>query len=1042
VTAPASPNPRNLVALAVATALAFCGSREEVEAAQLPVPCGGAACGPNGPANWVSAGGASLVRGGNTLTVNQSTPSAMLNWQSFNVSADGKVNFVQPSSSSVAVNRIFQGSASQIFGSLNANGIVYLLNQNGIVFGTGSAVNVGGLLASSLNLSPAALARGIAGAANNPSGSDTTPPGPALQPFDGEVVNTGSVTVQSGASITAQQGQILLFAPTVSNSGTLSTPNGQTILGAGQKIYLTASQDSNIRGLLIEVSGCGDLPAQQCSTPTVTNKPLGEIIASTGNVTLAGLAVEQEGRVSATTSVRSNGSILLKARAADVGDLSTNGLPNPNKTGTLTLGASSLTSVTLEGGPNDKTVDVNAQPKSSIDLIGGQIDVLDHASVVATSGNVALSAVTDPNPAQPPTSRFSQPDGSRVYLAPTSSIDVSGASVSESVSDNSLAVELRGSQTEDFPQQRSGPLRGQTVYVDIRQHGTYSDGTTWVGTPIADLSGDVSAVQRDVFQRNLTGGTINLNAGGSVIVSPGATLDISGGQINWQAGYVKTSVLVAPNGKLTPIGQANPYISYLGTLDTISQGDPHWGTVANVTLPGYNAKGVYQPSYVEGKDAGTLSIIAPAFILDGSVAARTVIGPLQRTPTDLGFRQTPLANRYFPGMAYRFADQVPLGGTLTLGNADMLNLGLQEPARGVLQDLTFAAGSILATIKGPNGGPFDPLKDPLPESFVSSLRPDLIAPGALANLNAYADGTITLPAGTGLAPGPGANITLAAGAVDFAGSVVSSGGSVTLETIPTTRLGGSLAGAPADSAPNSLLLERTASIDLRGAWINDPLSPDQTQLSPLYIGGGTAALRALLGGSLTIESGARIDVSGGAQRTVARSIVAGAGGSISIAAVPTQDADNASQLNLPADLSNILAGYGLADGGKLSLTAPDLCVSSLACADSAAYRVDPAVLTGLGFGAVTLSAQPSLAGGLVIGPDVNVSLRQENLQFLPGALNKASAANLADLTQLVTLPDYMRHPENLTLASSALKRDDFSYADLRISAGATLGFDP
>jgi large exoprotein involved in heme utilization and adhesion len=69
----------------------------------------------------VSGGGASLVRGGNTLTVNQSTPSAMLNWQSFNVSADGKVNFVQPSSSAVAVNRIFQGSASQIFGSLNAN---------------------------------------------------------------------------------------------------------------------------------------------------------------------------------------------------------------------------------------------------------------------------------------------------------------------------------------------------------------------------------------------------------------------------------------------------------------------------------------------------------------------------------------------------------------------------------------------------------------------------------------------------------------------------------------------------------------------------------------------------------------------------------------------------------------------------------------------------------------------------------------------------------------------------------------------------------
>ena len=152
MTAPGTHKSRpNLVALAVSAALAVCSAREKALAAQLPVPCGGAACQvPNSsPRPWLTQGSASLVQGGNTLTVNQNSASAILNWQSFNVSADGKVNFVQPSSSSVAINNIYQGSVSNIFGSLSSNGVVYLLNQNGVLFGTGSTVNVGGLVASS-----------------------------------------------------------------------------------------------------------------------------------------------------------------------------------------------------------------------------------------------------------------------------------------------------------------------------------------------------------------------------------------------------------------------------------------------------------------------------------------------------------------------------------------------------------------------------------------------------------------------------------------------------------------------------------------------------------------------------------------------------------------------------------------------------------------------------------------------------------------------------------------------------------------------------
>ena len=70
------------------------------------------------------------------------------------------------------------------------------------------------------------------------------------------VANTGSITVDSGAQLTAADGgRLLLAAPTVRNSGSLTAPDGQVILAAGQTVYLTASHDPNLRGLVVEVDG-------------------------------------------------------------------------------------------------------------------------------------------------------------------------------------------------------------------------------------------------------------------------------------------------------------------------------------------------------------------------------------------------------------------------------------------------------------------------------------------------------------------------------------------------------------------------------------------------------------------------------------------------------------------------------------------------------------------------------------------------------------------------------------------------------------------
>src|SRR5215813_5708836 len=104
----------------------------------------------------VTAGQAQISGlGTSAVTIQQATQQAVINWQHFNIASNEVTRFIQPNVSAIALNRIFDSNPSQIFGSLQANGNVILLNPNGILFGPNAQVNVGGLIASSLNLSNA-----------------------------------------------------------------------------------------------------------------------------------------------------------------------------------------------------------------------------------------------------------------------------------------------------------------------------------------------------------------------------------------------------------------------------------------------------------------------------------------------------------------------------------------------------------------------------------------------------------------------------------------------------------------------------------------------------------------------------------------------------------------------------------------------------------------------------------------------------------------------------------------------------------------------
>src|SRR5947209_5185754 len=121
--------------LVTSTALLLCGS----------LSCGAA------PMGGTVVGGSATIQnsGSGNLIVNQTSQNAIINWNTFNIGAGETVQFIQPNSSSVVLDRVTGGlGPSQIFGTLTANGQVFLINPYGVLIGRGGVINTGGFLAT------------------------------------------------------------------------------------------------------------------------------------------------------------------------------------------------------------------------------------------------------------------------------------------------------------------------------------------------------------------------------------------------------------------------------------------------------------------------------------------------------------------------------------------------------------------------------------------------------------------------------------------------------------------------------------------------------------------------------------------------------------------------------------------------------------------------------------------------------------------------------------------------------------------------------
>jgi filamentous hemagglutinin family protein len=209
-----------------------------------------------------------------------SSPGAIINWQGFAIGAGEVTRFIQQSRSSTVLNRVVGPDISRLSGTLSSNGRVFLINPAGIVVGPGGVIDTAGFVGSTLNMLDGDF---IAGRLNFQGDAAA-----------GRIVNHGWIR-------TAHGGHVIFVAPHIENTGLISTPGGELILAAGQKLTITSL---DLDGVQFEIQAPGD---------SVVN--VGRLLASGGAVGVFAGTLRHSGEIRANSLAYDEaGRVVLKAQ--------------------------------------------------------------------------------------------------------------------------------------------------------------------------------------------------------------------------------------------------------------------------------------------------------------------------------------------------------------------------------------------------------------------------------------------------------------------------------------------------------------------------------------------------------------------------------------------------------------------------------------------------------------------------------------------------------------------------------------------------------
>ena len=935
-------------------------------------------------AGWINANAPvqSQIDGRTNVTIRQTADKAILNWETFNVGKQTTVDFKQDASWAV-LNRINDPlmRPSQIQGQIKADGTVLIVNRNGIVFNGASQVNTRNLVAAAAEIGDGQFkANGIYSAnASEPSFTNAQ----------------GKVEFQAGARIatlapktsTEGGGYVLLLGKDVHNAGDIATQKGQTALVAGDSFVIKkgfgtdGNQASTTRGNEITAQFGSDSLAGKVGNT-------GLIQAREGDVTMLGRDVQQNGVVLASTSVNTRGTVHLNAIGAD---------------GKIAFGQGAATAVVIEDDGKTTALDsqraglrgpavttsenivaiTDRRDQSRIEVTsGGTVDFQGDSLTLATGGQIDIHAAQ----------RSLVREGAR--------IDVAGAvGVNLAMESNNIKVNVQGNEQRDAPLNRDGKaLNSNDVWIDRRSlvlvpKGTngYASDRWYTAGGLLEVGGYLGTQGHTVGEWMAQGGTLSFG-GNDVVTQAGSSINLSGGTLNVQSGFINQTWLKGTDGRLYEVSRAPGEQRYTGVYKGYEDKHERWGEKATGYYynPLIGQQRRLENGYTVGRDAGLLVIGTKSAVIEGDIAGDTFHGSHQTQAAQAGldgYEQSQVA--------------VARGGQLVVGSYGTL----YDKSTGLMHRKLDTAGVkdvVLSDTAERIAAGLD-LTAALPAARQDTLILDttLLNGFSLGAVRIAAANAITVDAALTL--GNGGDIALYGPKLGVNADLTAHGGSIrlgdTLAQASTNYLDDTTQITTPEGVRAGVAVAQGVTLDTRGLWSNLWLDPGDTG-NMAWRNGGSVSIRS--SGDVLLAQGSVIDVSSGAALLAnGTSQRGGKGGDVRLQA----NAQTGGGEGVLA-IDGALRGWGTSGGGTLSLQAGRMLVTDgPGWADTSA-EAGTLLLSGnffdKGFSRYALSGDR----GVTVTDGTQVAVTMPVLRVRPEARNVATTFDAGQALQAWTPPLY------------------------------------
>ena len=911
------------------------------------------------------------------VTVEQTADKAILNWESFNVGRDTTLKFQQQSDWAV-LNRVNdpQARPSQILGRIEGDGTVMVLNRNGVIFDGTSQVNTRNLVVAAASMSDSQFRDNGLYANNNSQPSFTDAAGAV------RVERGAQITTRDPATSTAGGGYVLLLGNEVENAGSIATNRGQTLLAAGDNFVIRKGVGSD--GNVTSTTRGNEVQAQQVAGGSGTVRNSGIIQAASGDITLAGRTVQQDGVLLSSTSVDTRGTLHLKAsEAVTLGEGSTSAILLDSTGSTALDSQRAAALIPASGAASEITLaDLDRREQSRIEInSSGTVDFRGGSVTLATGGQVVVNA------------------GQRTLVRDGANIDVSGAvGVKVAMEANSIKVNVQGNEQRDATVNREGgALNSQDVWVDVRDLVRVAAGTNGYATDrwytaggLLEVAGYLGTQGHSVGEWMAQGGSVRFT-GNDLVTQQGSQINLSGGTLDVQSGYIKQTWLKGSDGRLYELSSAPGDLLYDGIYRGYETYSERWNQTRTFYNPLIGAAQRYENGYTVGRDAGSLVVGTSNAVLQGDIVGTVFQGDGQTQAAQAGldgYNQSQKA--------------VARGAQLIVGeytpyyvkSSGLLQYALGASAQTV-QRVSIAAGT------GLDAGAID-LNDSVDGTRQGSLSldSDLLNSFGLGGLKISALESVEVNDALQLVDG--GELGLFAKRVDINADLTARGGVIEAGNV---RQQINLTSAAIDVYLNpldqqgSLRVADGVHLDASGRWSNQLLDSDAGTLAA-WRDGGRISLRN--GGDVVLGDGTLLDVSSGANIGADGKRHGGKGGDITLHA----SASTALTATGALQLGGELRGLGVAGAGTLSLRSGQVNIGGSATdqADDTLYLASDSF--SLGFARYEVNGQ----AGLEVAEGAQVRVTRPVLRWTENASAVSGNAAVTQALEAWTPPLYQENP--------------------------------